>query len=113
MTDPYELDAVAIPPKKRTAAAPKPLTDFASGETLRVVRIDAGRGLRQRLLAMGIVPGGDVHILKTNHGPITLCVNTSRLALGRGMAAKIFARAESPAEPPCGVCEEDPSCPQR
>jgi ferrous iron transport protein A len=88
----------------------KSLLEFGRGSTVRVVKIDAGRGLKQRLLALGLVPGADIYILDNAHGPVRLCFNSSRIALGRGVAAKILA-ALAPEEQ-CPECEPDESCPK-
>jgi ferrous iron transport protein A len=78
---------------------------------LRIVKIDAGRGLKQRLLALGLVPGADLYLLANKHGPVKLCFNSSRLALGRGVAAKILASRAGEEPCPEGCAEE--SCPHR
>jgi ferrous iron transport protein A len=75
--------------------------EFDVGTTVRVVKIDAGRGLKQRLLALGLVPGADIYLVENRHGPVRLWFNNSRIAIGRGVAAKIHA-----AETPKDVCDE-------
>lgn len=89
----------------------KSLLEFDRGTTVRVVRIDAGRGLKQRLLSLGLVPGADIYVLDNRHGPVKLCFNNSRIALGRGVAAKVMAAA-APGDV-CPECEKDESCPKR
>jgi ferrous iron transport protein A len=93
------------------ATAVKSLLAFHVGQTLRVVRIDAGRGLKQRLLALGLVPGADLYLMENRHGPVKLCFNNSRIALGRGVAAKVYA-TPSPADsyPECAATE---TCPKK
>ncbi len=51
--------------------------------------IEAGRGLRGRLAALGLVPGVEVMVLRNDGGPFVLAVNNARVCLGRGMAMKI------------------------
>jgi len=87
----------------------KSLLEFDVGTTVRVVKIDAGRGLKQRLLALGLVPGADIYLLAKGYGPVKVCFNSSRIALGRGVAAKILARAV--AEDACAGCDKSESCP--
>lgn len=73
----------------------KSLLEFDVGTTVRVVKINAGLGLKQRLLALGLVPGADIYVVENRHGPVRLWFNNSRIAIGRGVAAKILA-AEVP-----------------
>lgn len=89
----------------------KSLLEFDRGTTVRVVRIDAGRGLKQRLLSLGLVPGADIYVLDNRHGPVKLCFNNSRIALGRGVAAKVMAAAAPNDAYP--ECEKDESCPEK
>ncbi|MEE8639472.1 MAG: FeoA domain-containing protein [bacterium] len=89
----------------------KSLLEFDRGATVRVVKIDAGRGLKQRLLSLGLVPGADIYVLENRHGPVKLCFNNSRIAVGRGVAAKVLATAAP--DTVCPECEPDESCPER
>ena len=67
-----------------------PLSSAPRGARVRVVGVDAGRGLATRLAAMGLVPGVEVLIVRNaGSGPAVVEVKGTRLALGRGMAAKI------------------------
>ena len=67
-----------------------PLEQAQLGDTVRVVAINAGRGLQARLAAMGITPGSRLTIKGRNsHGPFVVAVRNSRVALGRGMVSKI------------------------
>ena len=87
----------------------KSLLEFDRGATVRVVKIDAGRGLKQRLLSLGLVPGADIYVLDNRHGPVKLCFNNSRIAVGRRVAAKVLATAAPDTVRP--ECETDESCP--
>lgn len=67
-----------------------PLTHARTGDAVRVVAINAGRGLQARLAAMGIAPGSRLTVKGRNgHGPFVVAVQNSRVALGRGMVSKI------------------------
>ncbi|MFP4055673.1 MAG: ferrous iron transport protein A [Candidatus Brocadiia bacterium] len=69
------------------------LSSVPEGRRVRVVALDAGRGMAARLAAMGVVPG--VELLVVNNrgaGPVVVEVKGTRLALGRGMALKILVR---------------------
>lgn len=89
----------------------KSLLEFRPGETLRVVKIDAGRGLKQRLLSLGLVPGSDLYLIENRHGPVTLCFNNSRIAIGRGVAAKVYATLSPPET--CPECADAEACPKK
>ena len=77
-----------------------PLTALKDGESAVVtsIRLDRGRGrgrswgFHRRLMDMGLTPGTIVTVVKSApfHGPVEVRVRGSRLALGRGMAERIF-----------------------
>jgi Fe2+ transport system protein FeoA len=68
---------------------------MADGTRCRVVRIDAGRGLRAHLMAMGLRPGAAVRVVKNGGaGPFVLAMQALRLVLGRGMAHRIHVVRE-------------------
>jgi Fe2+ transport system protein FeoA len=77
-----------------------PLTALKDGETGIVVFINPGQGagcgrgwgFEKRLMDMGLTPGAEVVMVKSApfHGPLEIIVRGSRLALGRGMAERIF-----------------------
>jgi DtxR family Mn-dependent transcriptional regulator len=81
-----------------------PLTSLRSGETGIVTSIRAGRGwghgrgwgFEKRLMDMGLTPGTKVTVVKSApfNGPLEILVRGSRLALGRGMAERIFVEIE-------------------
>jgi len=72
------------------------LADMKTGQTGVVVGVLGGRGLIQRLDALGIRPGKKVTKLSSTlfRGPITLRVNNSRVAVGFGMARKIIVELD-------------------
>jgi len=53
-------------------------------------------GFEKRLMDMGLTPGTKVTVVKSApfHGPLEILVRGSRLALGRGMAERIFVEIE-------------------
>jgi len=78
-------------------AAGAPLSSMADGARCRVVRVDAGRGLRAHLMAMGLRPGVAVRVVKNGGaGPFVLAMQALRLVLGRGMAHRIHVVREDP-----------------
>ena len=92
---------------ERTAV---PLTALRDGETGIVTSIRCGPrhghgfkhghalgwGFEKRLMDMGLTPGTRVTVVKLCpfHGPVEVAVRGSRLALGRGMAERIFVERE-------------------
>jgi ferrous iron transport protein A len=69
------------------------LKDIAENTTVRLLKIDAGAGLKSRLSAMGLLPGTEFKVINNSHpGPFVISLKGSRLMLGRGMATKIFVR---------------------
>lgn len=69
----------------------KPLSVIQSGQTVRLVCIDAGRGLNARLASMGLFPNVEVKVINNGHpGPFVVSVKDSKMVLGRGMANKIM-----------------------
>ncbi len=67
------------------------LPELDIGEEARVIDIEGGRGLRQKLAFRGIRSGAKIKII-SYHGPITLEVDNSTVSLGRGMARKIIVK---------------------
>ncbi|MBN1669422.1 MAG: ferrous iron transport protein A [Kiritimatiellae bacterium] len=68
-----------------------PLSAAGIGRVYRVVRLAGGRGLERRLNAMGLIPGATLTtVAAQTHGPVLVEVKGSRLAIGRGMAARIL-----------------------
>ncbi len=69
-----------------------PLTSMESGAKGKVIEIQGGRGLCARLNAMGIRPG--VRITKISgqimRGPVIISVGASQIAIGFGMASRVF-----------------------
>jgi Fe2+ transport system protein FeoA len=75
-----------------------PLTALREGETGIITSVKAGSGagrgwgFKKRLMDMGLTPGTLVTVVSSApfHGPLEVSVRGSRLALGRGMAQRIF-----------------------
>lgn len=86
-----------------------PLTELKDGESGVITSIRVGQcrgrggrggrrrfGLRRRLMEMGLTPGVRVKVVKSApfHGPLEVLVRGSRLALGSGMAERVFVEVE-------------------
>ena len=77
------------------------LAALDDGQCGRLVRVEAGMGLRTRLLAMGLRRGAEVRVVHNGgHGPFVVAVDSSRVVLGRGMAHKILVRPTRDAAAP-------------
>ena len=86
------------------------LTDLRDGESGIITSIKTGQetghgerrrtrrgwGFRKRLEDMGLTPGTKVTVVKSApfNGPLEVYVRGSRLALGRGMADRIFVEVK-------------------
>jgi len=70
------------------------LAGLSQGEKGVVVFALGGHGIVRRLAEMGLTPGTDVTVLRSApfHGPIEISVRGVSLALGRGVASKIFVK---------------------
>ncbi len=71
----------------------RPLSAAKAGESVRLVRIDAGRGLNSRLASLGLVANAELKVVSNGHpGPFVLIVKEAKVVLGRGVAQKILVR---------------------
>jgi Fe2+ transport system protein FeoA len=70
-----------------------PLAMVGAGQSVKLVRVAAGKVLSRRLAELGLTPGVQLEILQDQGGPLLLAVRDSRLALGRGMAHKIIVES--------------------
>lgn len=70
-----------------------------AGQTGTIIQILGGRGLTQRLEALGIRPGKRVTKIGSMlfRGPVTLRINHTQVALGFGMANKILIEIDKSA----------------
>lgn len=85
-----------------------PLTEMKNGETGNITSMrpggwgkrqggqSGGWGFERRLADMGLTPGTRVTVVKSAplHGPLEVLVRGSRLALGRGVAERIYVEVE-------------------
>jgi len=67
-----------------------PLFTLEEGARAVLVEIVAGRGLRERLLQMGLVPGTSIEVLKKMPGMIIVRFRGTVISLSRGIAMKIL-----------------------
>jgi ferrous iron transport protein A len=77
--------------EERRANRSVALSSLADGARARLVRVEAGHGLRSRLTAMGLRPGVEVRVVNNRGaGPFVVAVEGTRIVLGRGMAHKVY-----------------------
>ncbi len=70
------------------------LTDLRSGQRCEILSIETGYYAKRRLEDMGLTPGTKIRVLRSAPlgGPIEIHVRGSRLAIGRGMARRIYVK---------------------
>lgn len=68
------------------------LAQLSPGQSARVISIEGGKGLQQKLQNLGIREG--VVVIKEkgmfSFGPIVVKAGSTQIALGRGMASKVM-----------------------
>jgi len=62
---------------------------FCNGRA-RIVNICGGSGFLRKLYSMGLLPGEIITVINNMGGPILVEVRGARVAIGRGMAMKIY-----------------------
>jgi len=83
----------AIPNMPGEEAEAISLLTLKTGQKGIVLRIEGGRGACKRLNELGIIPGTEIKLVnKIQYGPVMITVKGSKLALGRGLAAKVFIK---------------------
>ena len=69
------------------------LLSLSAGESGEIVSIRGGRGMVQRLMDMGLTPGTRIIVIrKAPFGPLEISVRGYHLALGRGIAGRVWVR---------------------
>jgi ferrous iron transport protein A len=67
------------------------LSEVAAGEAATILAFQAGRLVNNRLASLGFTPGVTVNMTQNyGRGPLIVMVRGTRVALGRGEAAKII-----------------------
>jgi len=72
------------------------LTQMRAGQSGIVIQILGGRGVANRLAALGIRPGRRITKVSSMvmRGPVTVEVDRAQVAVGYGMASKIAIQAD-------------------
>jgi ferrous iron transport protein A len=70
----------------------KVLIELEKGEEGRILSLSGGRGMQERMRALGLVEGQIIQKLSAMAlgGPIVVLVNRAQIAIGRGMARRIL-----------------------
>ena len=68
-----------------------PLSRLKPGEVGRVMAVEGGHGIRQKLFLRGLFEGSVVRVISC-YGPVTVEVDRSTVSIGKGMAQKIIVR---------------------
>lgn len=72
------------------------LRQMYPGQSGKVVKVDGGTGLVSRLSSLGIRPGKKITKISSMmmRGPVMVQLGSTRLAIGFGMANKIFVEID-------------------
>lgn len=65
------------------------LNTLKKGDRAKIESIAAGREATKRLYEMGLNTHATLCVLKNDIGPILASVNGNKIAIGRGLAAKV------------------------
>ena len=70
----------------------KDLTQINKGKSVKVVEINGGQKFKEKVDAIGLRVGSRIIKLSAQvlSGPITIKIGNTKLAIGHGMAKKIF-----------------------
>ena len=70
------------------------LSKAKAGQTVRLVKVQAGHGLKHRLAAMGLLANTKIKVLRNEgRGQLIVSVKGSKVVLGRGMSEKIMVES--------------------
>jgi ferrous iron transport protein A len=76
-----------------------PLTSLPQGARAVVTDLVGGHAFQQRVASMGLQAGYEIRVLQNHRrGPMLIAVGDTRLALGRGMARKVFVESATGSE---------------
>ncbi len=68
-----------------------PLALTGEGEKVRIVSLEAGKGLQERLISMGLNIDDEIEVIQCRErGAVLVSKEENRYALGGGMAQKIL-----------------------
>lgn len=68
-----------------------PLAFSKTGDKIKVLTIQGGRGLERKLIDMGIYPGIEFNVVNsTGQGQVVISREGNRIGIGHGMALKVY-----------------------
>lgn len=69
-----------------------PLNKIKDNVNVRIIGIEGGIGVRNKLASLGLLPGVNIRVLKnvSGGGPVLIEFDGSKIALGNGMAGRIM-----------------------
>ena len=72
------------------------LTQLSENQKVKVVEIQGGHNVEHKLESLSIRPGVDIIKISSHfwRGPITVLVGQAKVAIGHGMAEKIYVEVE-------------------
>lgn len=77
--------------ESNTEKTPRLLSEVPAGQTVRLVKVSAGYGLKSRLTAMGLLANVSLHVMRNDfRGQLIVRVKNTKVVLGRGMSQKIW-----------------------
>ena len=65
------------------------LSNLKPEDQVRIVAVEGGRGIRQKLLLRGISEGSTVRVVSSDGGPVVVELDGGMIAIGEGMAQRI------------------------
>jgi Fe2+ transport system protein FeoA len=72
------------------------LSEIPTGENVILSSMSEGNEINRRLTSLGFTPGTGIEIVQNfGHGPMIVNIRGTRIALGRGEAARISVQKES------------------
>ena len=66
------------------------LSELPYGALARIISVEGGYGLVQKLSLMGLSEGKIVQVISSTSGPVIIEIERNVVALGRGMAKRIM-----------------------
>jgi len=73
-----------------------PLALARTGEKLIINGVQSGKGLNRKLMEQGLRPGIPVTVIQKRSGGFVLASEGQRIALGAGLAQKLFVSLSAP-----------------
>ncbi len=66
------------------------LSELPLGSIARIVTVNGGHGLVQKLSLMGLSEGKIIRVISPRPGPVVVQIERNTVAVGRGMAQKVM-----------------------